>query len=101
MSTMSPSQLAEHAIGETKIDMIAIQRIKSMGSRQMKETEQSTSAKRFPNSQIGSDNTSMRRRLAERNDNYEILNIVSVKVDGKKVETDTFYKLVKGKLVKA
>ena len=49
--------------------MIAIQRIKSMGSRQMKETEQSTSAKRFPNSQIGSDNTSMRRRLAERNDN--------------------------------
>jgi hypothetical protein len=47
--------------------MIAIQRIKSMGSRQMKEAEQSTSNKRFPNSIVDSDNTSMRKRFSEKN----------------------------------
>jgi hypothetical protein len=34
---MSPSQLAQQALQDTKIDMAAIQRIKTMGSRQSKE----------------------------------------------------------------
>jgi len=37
--------------------------------------------------------------LAERNDEYEILSVQSVKVDGKKIKADTFYSLIKGKFV--
>ena len=37
--------------------------------------------------------------IAERNDKLEILNMQSVKVDGKKVKADTWYNLVKGKLI--
>ena len=48
--------------------MAAIHRIKSMGSRQIKETEDSESNKRFPNSAINSDNTSMRRRYTDTKD---------------------------------
>lgn len=40
-----------------------------MGSRQMKETEQSDSNKRFPNSIVDSDNTSLRRRFSANNKN--------------------------------
>ena len=47
---------------DTNIDMAAINRIKSMGSRKLKEKSETLSHKPFPNSQIDSDNTSMRKR---------------------------------------
>ena len=37
--------------------------------------------------------------LVERNDNYEIKSVKSVKVDGKKIKADTFYILKNGKFV--
>ncbi len=37
--------------------------------------------------------------IAERNDTGEILEIKSVKVDGKKVKENVFYKLKNGKLI--
>ena len=53
--------------------MAAIHRIKSMGSRQIKETEDSESNKRFPNSAINSDNTSMRRRYTDTKDQKALI----------------------------
>jgi len=58
---MTPSQLAQQALHNTGIDMAAINRIRSMGSRQLEKTD-SESHKPFPHSQINSDNTSMRKR---------------------------------------
>ena len=37
--------------------------------------------------------------LAERDDNYKIKSVKTIKVDGKKIKADTFYKLQKGKFV--
>ena len=37
--------------------------------------------------------------LAERNDEYKILSVKTIKVDGKKIKENTFYKLQKGKFV--
>ena len=37
--------------------------------------------------------------LAERNNEGEILDIKSIKVDGKKIKADTFYTLTNGKLI--
>ena len=39
--------------------------------------------------------------LTERNDNYEILSVKSVKVDGKKIKADTWYMLKNKKVVKS
>ena len=36
--------------------------------------------------------------LAERDDNLEIINMISVKVDGELIKEDTWYRLVDGKL---
>jgi len=36
--------------------------------------------------------------LTERNSDYEILGVKAVKVDGKKIKSDTFYELVNGKI---
>ena len=37
--------------------------------------------------------------LAEQNDNYEIINVQSIKVDGEKIKADTFYTLVNGEFI--
>ena len=37
--------------------------------------------------------------LAEQNDNYEIINVQSIKVDGEKIKADTFYALVNGEFI--
>ena len=37
--------------------------------------------------------------LTERNSDYEILGVKAVKVDGKKIKSDTFYELVNGKII--
>ena len=37
--------------------------------------------------------------LAEQNDNYEIIDVQSVKVDGEKIKADTFYTLVNGEFI--
>ena len=37
--------------------------------------------------------------LAEQNDNYEIINVQSIKVDGDKIKADTFYTLVNGEFI--
>ena len=39
--------------------------------------------------------------IAERNDDVDILSVISVKVDGKKVKADTWYKNVNNKIVAA
>jgi hypothetical protein len=39
--------------------------------------------------------------IAERDSNYKILWIKSVKVDGKKIKANTFYLLKRGKFIKA
>ena len=38
--------------------------------------------------------------LAEQNDNFEIIDVQSVKVDGEKIKADTFYTLVNGEFIK-
>ena len=37
--------------------------------------------------------------LTERDDNYKILGVVAVEVDGEKVKADTWYKLKNGEVV--
>ena len=37
--------------------------------------------------------------LAEQNDNYEIIDVQSIKVDGEKIKADTFYTLVNGEFI--